>query len=411
MVAMADLTDWMDENTGPHIIWYVKRLSGNDTLANESHQAGPYVPRDVLFKVFPSLNRPDVENPDKRFDVRIDSHGDARIARAVWYNSKVRNCGTRNETRLTNFGGAESALLDPESTGALAVFAFHRDESGETQTCNVWVCDFEVQADLVEERIGPFEPGQWRIWTVDQQEQNLFAPAQKRRYSCWLETHEIPPLWLSEFPSGAEIVRKTVELRGDHSVPVDLRLLKRRDCEFEIFKSLEQAVELPIIKLGFETVDQFINRANSILQRRKSRSGRSLELHAREIFIEENLREGQDFQHQPESDSGKRPDFLFPSQAAYRDANFPAHKLRMLAAKTTCKDRWRQVINEAERIETKHLLTLQEGISEGQFREMTAAKVQLVVPLPLVESYPKSVQPHLQTLESFISDVRLLRVS
>jgi hypothetical protein len=411
MVAMADLTDWMDENTGPHIIWYVKRLSGNDTLANNSHQAGPYVPLDVLFKVFPSLNRPVVKNPDKWFDVRIDSHGDARSVRAVWYNNKVRNCGTRNETRLTNFGGAKSALLDPESTGALAVFAFHRDKTGETQTCNVWVCDFEVQADLVEERIGPVEPGQWRIWTVDQQEQNLFAPVQKTRNSCWLETHEIPPSWLSEFPSGAEIVRKTVELRGDHGVPVDLRLLKRRDCEFEIFKSLEQAVELPMIKKGFETVDQFINRANSILQRRKSRSGRSLELHAREIFIEENLREGADFQHQPESESGKRPDFLFPSQAAYQDADFPVHRLRMLAAKTTCKDRWRQVINEAERIETKHLLTLQEGISEGQFREMTEAKVQLVVPLPLVESYPKSVQPHLQTLESFISDVRLLRVS
>ena len=408
---MADLTDWMDENTGPHIVWYVKRLSGNDTLANESHQAGPYIPRDVLFKVFPSMNRPLDENPDKWFDLRIDSHSDARSVRAVWYNSKVRNAGTRNETRLTNFGGAESALLDPDSTGALAIFAFHRDQAGESQTCNVWVCDFEVQADLVEERIGPVEPGRWRIWTVDEQEQNLFEAAPKPRTSCWLENHEIPPAWLKEFPTGAEIIRKTVELRGDHGIPVDLRLLKRRDCEFEIFKSLEQAVELPMIKQGFETVDDFINRANSILQRRKSRSGRSLELHAREIFIEENLQEGADFQHQPESDSGKRPDFLFPSQEAYKDASFPAHKLRMLAAKTTCKDRWRQVINEAERIETKHLLTLQEGISEGQFREMTEAKVRLVVPHPLVESYPKSVQPHLQTLESFIADVRLLRVS
>ncbi len=79
----------------------------------------------------------------------------------------------------------------------------------------------------------------------------------------------------------------------------------------------------------------------------------------------------------------------------------------MLAAKTTCKDRWRQVINEADRIGTKHLLTLQEGLSENQFREMTDAKVLLVVPAPLVKSYPASVQPHLQTLESFIADVRL----
>ena len=128
MLSIADLTDWMDENTGPQVFWYVKRLSGNDTLANGTHQAGPYIPREVLFKIFPSMNRPLVENPNKWFDLRIDSHGDARNVRAVWYNSKVRNAGTRNETRLTNFGGAESALLDPESTGSLAIFAFHRGD-------------------------------------------------------------------------------------------------------------------------------------------------------------------------------------------------------------------------------------------------------------------------------------------
>ena len=65
-------------------------------------------------------------------------------------------------------------------------------------------------------------------------------------------------------------------------------------------------------------------------------------------------------------------------------------------------------MNEAERIPQKHLLTLQEGISENQFREMTEARVQLVVPTPLKDSYAKSIQPHLQTLESFIGDVRLL---
>jgi len=80
----------------------------------------------------------------------------------------------------------------------------------------------------------------------------------------------------------------------------------------------------------------------------------------------------------------------------------------MLAAKTTCRDRWRQVLNEAARIPVKHLLTLQEGVSEGQFREMTEAKVQLVVPEPLIEKFPRSIRPHIQTLESFIADVRLL---
>lgn len=49
---------------------------------------------------------------------------------------------------------------------------------------------------------------------------------------------------------------------------------------------------------------------------------------------------------------------------------FPANKLVFLGAKTTCKDRWRQVLNEADRIETKYLFTLQQGISKNQLREM-----------------------------------------
>ena len=51
-MALADLADWMDEFTGPGIIWYVKRLSGNDTLANQTHQAGPYIPKAFLFSIF-----------------------------------------------------------------------------------------------------------------------------------------------------------------------------------------------------------------------------------------------------------------------------------------------------------------------------------------------------------------------
>lgn len=83
----------------------------------------------------------------------------------------------------------------------------------------------------------------------------------------------------------------------------------------------------------------------------------------------------------------------------------------MLAAKTTCKDRWRQVINEASRIPVKHLLTLQEGVSEGQFREKQEAGIRLVVPAGLHDSYPGSVRPHLVSFESFIGDVRLLNLA
>jgi hypothetical protein len=410
VVPAVELLEWLDEFSPPAFVWYAKRLSGNDTLANGSHQAGPYIPREFLFRIFPELNRREVKNPDVRFGLYVDSHADHREVRAVWYNNRFHDNAAvrgRDETRITGFGGSSSALLDPESTGALTLFAFRPVPGGETAECHVWVCRHETEEDLVEDRIGPVEPGKYVIWPPAQA--GLFdAPDQPARANCWLSDNEIPPEWRKQFPSGAEIVRRAVEMRSDNGLDPDRRLLRRRECEFEIFRSVEQALELPHILAGFPTIDAFIARAQTILQRRKARSGHSLELHARAIFLEERLVEGSHFTHQPESEPGKRPDFLFPSVAAYHDTSFPPERLRMLAVKTTCRDRWRQILNEADRIPAKHLLTLQEGVSEAQFREMTQAGVQLVVPSGLFTTFPKPVQPHIQSLESFIGDVRLL---
>ena len=61
---------------------------------------------------------------------------------------------------------------------------------------------------------------------------------------------------------------------------------------------------------------------------------------------------------------------------------FFIENLCTLAAKTTCKDRWRQVLNEADRLRdrNKYLCTLQQGISSAQMDEMQTERVILVVP-------------------------------
>lgn len=407
---LIDLSDWMTETAQSDCVWYVKRLSGNDTLANGAHQAGPYIPKEFLFSLFPDLNRPDALNPDIWFELSIDSHADSRKVRAIWYNNKLHG-GTRNETRITQLGGQTSALLDPESTGALTVFAFALNKDHEAESCHVWVCRHENEEDLVEERVGPVEPGTWTVWMPSQAEHVGVIGENAdvlHHSSCWLASDEIPASWLETFPSGSDIIRKTLELRPAQGMTPDRRLLKRRECEYEVFRSLEEAVELPYIRKGFTNVDDFVARAQTILQRRKARAGRSLELHTREIFLEEGLEENKNFSHGSESDPGKRPDFIFPSTTAYKNPSYMDNRLRMLAVKTTCKDRWRQILNEADRIKVKHLFTLQEGVSENQFREMVQSSVRLVVPEPLIGKYPKSVQPNLQTLKSFIGDIRLL---
>lgn len=409
-MALGDLTDWMDTFGRPGFLWYAKRLSGNDTLANQSHQAGPYIPKDILFEVLPSLKRPDLKNPDIAFELYLDSHPDVRTVRAIWYNNKFHG-GTRNETRLTGFGGSQSALLDPDSTGALAVFAFRPEGQEVAAECHVWVCGGEgTEADLVEERLGPVEPKIPVLWRpgLTEPQADLFAHVPPSKASCWLSATEIPPDWLVAFPTGRQIIEKTISLRPATGMNADVRLMRRRGCEFEIFRSVEEASWLPKIREGFHSIDAFLGLANTILQSRKSRAGKSLEYHAAAIFEEEGLPSGTAFVHNPTIEVNKRPDFLFPNVQAYEDTAFPSARLRMLAAKTTCRDRWRQILNEADRIPVKHLLTLQEGVSESQFREMTDAGVRLVVPSGLHDTYSDTVRPHLSTLEEFIGDVRVL---
>lgn len=400
------VSEWMDETFGPSIVWFVKRLSGNDTLANESHQAGPYIPKEFLFDLFPEIHRPEAVNPDTEVSLAIESDADYRDIRVVWYNSKVRNAGTRNETRFTRLGGMASTLLDPESTGALTVFAFHLRPDGTAVHISVWVCRNEIEEDLVEEVIGPINPGQWRIWSAT----SVTDADELIQQDCWLCQEDIPDEWKQSFPSGAEIVEKAVSMRRGDQLDVDERLTSRRVCEFEIFRSIEEAFELERIKQGYNSIDLFVQHAQTILQRRRSRAGRSLELHLKAIFEEENLVEDMDFSYQPETENGNTPDFLFPSLNAYRDNEFNEDRLKMLAVKTTCKDRWRQVLNEAQRIRKKHLFTLQEGVSKKQFHQMQEAGLTLVVPKGIFKAFHKDIRPHLMSLESFLGDVRLLKL-
>ena len=399
-----DLGDWLDEQRAgePGVLWYVKRLSANDTQATGGHQAGPYIPKQFLFTVIPSLNRPAAENPKVPFEVRLGSHPDVRTVTATWYNKGLRG-GKVNETRLTGFGGASSSpLLDPVLTGALAVFAFRPETPTAPLVCHAWVCEHETEADLIEELVGPVEPGQGRVWP------DLFGPLTQSR-SCWLEPDEIPPAWLDRYPTGEEMIRKVLELRPA-SGDVDSRLVRRRECEEQLFYSIEDAIEFPRLRERFDefrTFGEFMDFMQPSAQRRRSRSGNSLQLHVRNIFEEEGLEEGRHFSYQATTEGSRRPDFLFPSAEAYHDTTFPDDKLRMLGVKTSLRERWTEVLTEALRVKTKHLLTL-DTVTEGQLGEMERAGLHLVVPRSLHSKSRPPVRPYLQTVESFLADIRLL---
>jgi len=165
-----------------------------------------------------------------------------------------------------------------------------------------------------------------------------------------------------------------------------------------LFKTLENEIYREFLQKNFPSVEELVKTANTILNRRKSRAGKSLEHHLEKMFRVFDL----SFQTQALIEENKKPDFLFPDIEAYNNPNFSSENLIFLASKTTCKDRWRQILNEADRIKTKHLFTLQQGISKNQLNEMTKYGVKLVVPKAYISSFPQEFRSEILNLESFI---------
>lgn len=201
------------------------------------------------------------------------------------------------------------------------------------------------------------------------------------------------------FPSTRELsayARQNVDVASTDDP--DLALLTWMEREESLFQAIERYKVKDRITEGFSTVDDFLKFSLSVHNRRKSRAGFALENHVEQIFKDHQLV----YTRNGVTENKSKPDFLFPEITAYHTVDFPASLLTMLGVKSTCKDRWRQVLSEATRIEYKHLLTLETGISEHQTNEMQEKKLQLVVPAPLHVTYRSAQQQWLMSLQDFI---------
>ncbi len=188
----------------------------------------------------------------------------------------------------------------------------------------------------------------------------------------------------------------------------DRALIEWMDREEQLFRRLERRIVADRIGGGFHApdgadVDGFLSFSLSVQNRRKARAGQALENHLEAVFGAQGIR----YARGAETENRNKPDFLFPGPDEYHDPAFPAARLTMLGAKSTLKDRWRQVLSEAQRIDDKHLLTLEPGISENQTGEMQAKRLQLVVPRRLHATYRPTQQTWLMDVDVFLSIVRV----
>jgi len=120
------------------------------------------------------------------------------------------------------------------------------------------------------------------------------------------------------------------------------------------------------------------------------------------LFDSQNLK----YDAQAVTEGQNKPDFIFPGSAEYHDPRYDAALLVMLGAKSTLKERWRQILTEADKIPCKHLCTLELAISKNQTDEIAKHAVQLVIPEAFHETYAAGQKPQLWTVGAFVEFVR-----
>lgn len=363
-------------------------ITGNDTGSTGSHQAGFYIPKCASKLLF---DEPGQKGENKEKTVQIKWQDDFTTESCMKYYGQ----GTRNEYRITRFGRGFPFLQD-DNVGDLLIIAKFTEEDyagyvlSSDEDIDVFFATFNLAPDETNQLIDTTGTTHPDIKTA--QLLREFA----NKYDHFPETRTMALGARSCFNQAYGISDKDFANRPDEI------LLDWIDTEYQLFKFMEEKVYTDIVTQPFASIDAFIKMANEVLNRRKSRAGKSLEHHLCDIFTYNKLV----FEEQAVTEDNKRPDFLFPNAKCYHNLLFPADDLIILGAKTTCKDRWRQVLTEANRVDVKYLFTLQQGISKNQLREMHDSNLTLVVPQKYISCFPQEYQSDISDLSSFIQMVK-----
>jgi len=365
-------------------IAFTKFITANDTGTTGGHQSGFHIHKNAWPLFF---SKPGEKGSNRDLMVTIKWQNDfITTSRFIYYG-----VGTRNEYRLTRFGKGFPFLTE-DNVGDLLILCKRESENYEAFVLqkDEEIEDFLAALNITVNDTNKIIPKQFELSRED------------KMYQCFITYLKSLKI---DFPVTTELslnarrcFNNAFEIKLNQVInDPDNILINWLDAEFKLFKTIENDRYAIRINTPFSSVEELVETANTILNRRKSRAGKSLEHHLTEVFSLSQV----SFESQVNTEGNKKPDFLFPSQEAYLNPRFNPEKLCVLASKTTCKDRWRQILNEADRIKTKHLFTLQQGISSNQLDEMIKSNVQLVVPRFYISSFPTKYRDQILTLGSF----------
>ena len=369
---------------------YCKFLAANDTNEN-TNQSGPLITREAQSLLFPSRKKPLSKKIKERVVKRSPNvecvYGEKNVkkkARFFYYRSK-------NEFRITRIlpinkeyrGGL--FILVEKNVKQYQIFILTKSED-KNQFLHIFNIPLTKTSFIINEEM----PAGREKDLIDQYVGRLNVKKMPTTKQLSKEAHHIFD----------EVYRDSVKLGPDQKIIEWIRI------EYNIFKTIENLLHKDRIGKGFASLDAFLFFAKKILNSRKSRAGKSFELHLKHLF---EVEYGLKVDWQPRIDKKNIPDFLFPSKKEYdlaKEGKKRPDNVIFLAAKTTCKDRWRQIESEANskflKDGIKYLCTLEKGITVDQMNQMQDAKIVLVVPEPLLEFYPIDDPQRIMTLNAFV---------
>jgi hypothetical protein len=403
----------------------VKKLSNNDRdwarLPNK-HQNGPYIPpeqRESDF--FPPLKtkiRPEDKDEIREvyFQTEWPQVEETRKTRLVHYTSKGE------ETHMTGVPKAAFADLPPASFfvmekvsgGAEPLYRCLTIDSA-TDAAVMLVDALGLEPDFL---IGLRQPAQYRkiererILTFAEEVVVAFLAGTIARFA--VERTAMPEtLALAGMARDAYFKKNSLKSLNpfEMKTPGDALREISRGIEWDLFREYqrrERAVELVRIVLGDSpgtfnlsvVIHSLVDRLPDIdrlmlsaSQQRKSRAGQSFEHH-----IECMLSDGKvPFRKQVVIEARKRPDFVLPSLQYLNKP--PAGKANglILSAKTTLRERWKQVEREMHGSEL-FLATVDENIAGNAIEEMASMGIHLVVPELLKKSDETEYDSHKNVL-------------
>jgi hypothetical protein len=188
-------------------------------------------------------------------------------------------------------------------------------------------------------------------------------------------------------PSGALMAeagqRLARAVMGD-ALSSDERLTCGLDAETELYTAITHELgerklkELVEAQAGFQAVASY---AMQVSQSARSRRGSSLQWHLAAVLDAAGI----SYTSQCTTEAKEKPDFVVPGCAQYHDDSFPQERLRMVACKSTVKERWRQILTEAERIPEKYLLTVDPSLTDDTISAMNLAMLRPFVPSSVME--------------------------